>query len=103
MIKENKPIALYEVKEIVDALKESDRTKDIQAFIKKFSNLSAEKSKKLKEEIEKMDIIKLKNTDIIKIVDFAPENAIELNKVVTEANLDADETNKILEAIKNLK
>jgi len=103
MIKEKKPVAMYEAKEILENVNENDKTKDIEGFIKKFSKLSEEKSKKLKEAIEKLDLIKLKNSDIIKIVDIVPENAVELNKIFTEISLDADETNKILETIKNNK
>ena len=103
MIKERIPLGMYEVKDTLDELKETDRTKDVKAFIKKFSKLNSAKSKALKEEIEKLDIIKLKPSDIIKIVDILPENAAELNKLFTEISLDADETNKILETIKNNK
>lgn len=103
MIKEKTPLAMYEVQAELEKVKETDKTKDIQAFIKKFSKLSPEKSQKLKAELEKLDIIKMKRQDILKIVDIFPENATELNKIVTEASLDSDETNKILETIKNIK
>ena len=65
--------------------------------------LNSEKSKKLKEDLEKLDMLKLKSSDIVKIVDIFPENAIELNKIFTETSLDSDEINKILETIKNIK
>ena len=103
MIKERRPVAMFEVEETLANIKETDKTKNIREFIKKFSNLDAEKSKKLKEELEALNIIKLKRSDILKIVDFVPENATELNKITTEASLDTDETNKILNAIKNNK
>jgi len=103
MIKEKKPVAMYEAKEILENVAENDKTKDIEQFIKKFSKLTDEKAKKLKEALEKLDILKLRSSDIIKIVDVAPENAVELNKLFTEVSLDADETNKILETIKNNK
>jgi DNA-directed RNA polymerase subunit F len=47
--------------------------------------------------------MKLKNSDIIKIVEILPENAIELNKIVVEASLDEDEIKKILDIIKDNK
>ena len=103
MIKERKPVAIFEVEEILSKLKESDKAKNIQDFIKKFSNLDSKKAKKLKEALEALDIIKLKRTDILKIVDLVPENAVELNKIATEASLDSEETNKVLDAIKNNK
>jgi len=103
MIKEKKQLALYEVSNELDNVKETDKTKVIKAYIKKFSKVNDKQGKKLKEELNALGIIKLKNEDIIKIIDFMPENAIELNKVVVEASLDSDETNKILETIKNNK
>jgi DNA-directed RNA polymerase subunit F len=103
MIKDRKPLSMYEVEEIAKDIKDSDRIKDLKAFIKKFGELDAKKAIKLKEALTALDIIKLKEKDIIKIVDIFPENAAELNKVATEANLDAAEINKILDTIKNTK
>jgi len=103
MIKEKTPLAMYEVKELLETLKETDLNKDMKAFIKKFENLNTEKSKKLKEAIEKLDMMKLRRSDVAKIVDIVPEDATELNKIFVDTSLDADETNKILEAIKNNK
>lgn len=103
MIKEKKPLCLYEVKDMTEDLKESEKVKEIKSYVKKFIKSDSKKSGKLKEELEKLGIIKLKEMDIVKIVDLLPENAVELNKIVTEASLDADETNKILETIKNNK
>ena len=103
MIKEKTPLSMQEAKSLLDNVKDTDRTKEIKAFIKKFSKLDEKKSEKLKEELGKLDIIKLKAGDIVKIVDILPENAAELNKIFTETSLDADETNKILETIKKNK
>lgn len=103
MIKDKTPLCMHEVRDLIEKSKETDRVKDIDLFIKKYSKLNSEKSEKLKKDLEKLDIIRLKQIDIIKIVDMAPENAIELNKIVIEAGLEADETNKILETIKNNK
>lgn len=100
MIKDKRPLAMFEVTELAKGMKETDKLGEMKAFIKKFSDITPEKARKLKEEIQGLDIIKLKETDIIKIVDILPENAAELNKIFTEIGLDADETNKILDAIK---
>jgi DNA-directed RNA polymerase subunit F len=101
MIKEKTCVAMYEIGEILKEAEETDRTKEVRAFIKKFMSLDEKKSKKLKEELKKLDMMKLKEQDILKIVDILPENAAELNKIVIEASLDADETAKILDTIKN--
>lgn len=101
MIKDRKMLTMYEADEILENLKETDKSREVRAYIKKFSNTDAKKAKKIKEALETLDLMKLKNSDIIKIVEILPENAIELNKIVIEANLDEDEIKKILEAIKN--
>jgi DNA-directed RNA polymerase subunit F len=103
MIKERTPLAMYEVSEQLSKLKETDRIKDMNAFIEKFAKLTPEKSKELKNALESLNMIKLKRNDIVKIVDVTPDNATELNKIFSDTSLDADETNKILETIKKHK
>lgn len=103
MIKERKPLSLAEVKETLDETKETEKTKAIKAFIKTFVKITPEKAKDLKEEITKMEIIKLKEKDISKIIDLLPQDISELNKIFTDVSLDADESNKILDAVKKHK
>ncbi len=103
MIKERMPLTMNEAREVLEDLKETDRNKDIKAFIKKFAKLDDKQAKKLKQELESLEIIKLRQADIIKIIDIVPENATELNKIFTETSLDTDETTKILDTIKNNK
>jgi DNA-directed RNA polymerase subunit F len=103
MIKDRKPLALYEVQEHLKNIKESDKSKEVSEFIEKFMKSTPAKSKKIKQELENLGIIKLRTADIIKIVDVMPENVAELNKIFSEISLDADETNKILDTIKNNK
>ena len=103
MITDREPLNMQEANNVLKGLKETEKIKETKAFIKKFSKVSAENAKKMKEELEKLELIKLKPTDIAKIVDILPEDAAELNKIITEVTLDADETNKILETVKKNK
>ena len=103
MIKDKIPVAMYEVETILESVKESEKTNDVKAYLKKFSKLDEKKAKKLKAELEEFNFAKLKQSDIIKIIDLLPENAVELNKIFTEVSLDSDEISKILDAIKNNK
>lgn len=103
MINERKPLNMCEVSEILKEVNETDKTKEIKSFIKKFNNTAIEKGKKLKKELENLGLIKIKNADIAKLIDLLPEEAVELNKILTDVTLDADETNKILETIKQNK
>lgn len=100
MIKEKQPLSLCELGEMLKGIKQTDKTKDMGSFIKKFCKIKPEKAKKLREELEKLELIKLKNSDIAKIIDLLPDDAAELNKIFTDITLDADETNKILETVK---
>jgi DNA-directed RNA polymerase subunit F len=98
MIKEAKPLPIAEVKEI---LKEQDteKSKELLGFLKKFNKTTAPEAKKMFDSIKKLNIEKLKDEDIVRIIDFAPEDAEDLRKlfVGSDIALDQDETTRILE------
>ena len=100
MIKERKPLNMCEVTEVLKEIKETDKTKELKSFIKDFCKVTPAKARELKEDLIKLDVIKLKEGDIAKIIDIMPEDAAELNKIFVDIALDSDETNKILETIK---
>jgi len=103
MIKEKKPLSMAEANEVLGSLKETDKIKETKAFIKKYSKVDEKKIKEFREELEKLDILKLKKSDIAKIMDILPEDAQEINKLFTDVTLDADETTKILDTVKKHK
>ena len=61
------------------------------------SEMPVEKAKEMKEELRALDLLRLKDKHIVKIVDFIPTDASELNKVMIDVSLDQDEVNKILD------
>lgn len=97
MIKESRPISMAEVLKLSEG---SEKHDEVKKFMKNFDILSSEKAKKLEEELGALGLLKLKDEHIVKIVDFVPDTADELNKIVLEVSLDADEVNKILEVTK---
>jgi len=97
VVKEEKPITLAEVN---DYMSDSERGEEVKQFLKPFLKLDVKKAKELKEELQDLDLIKLKDSYIVKIVDFLPEDATELNKILTEVSLDEDEISKILDVVK---
>ncbi len=103
MIKEKRPLSMAETGDILGSLKETDNIKETKIFIKKFSKIDSKKAKELKEELEKLGILKIKSSDIAKIMDILPEDAQEINKIITEVTLDAEETNKIINTVKKYK
>tara|TARA_Y100000310_G_C19988256_1_gene492935 strand:- start:144 stop:446 length:303 start_codon:yes stop_codon:yes gene_type:complete len=97
VVKETRPITMAEVSSIVG---DSDKAKLIKDFIKNFGTISLEKSKELTEELKKLDLIRLKDSHIVKIVDFMPGDASELNKVISEVSFEQEEITKILDVVK---
>lgn len=95
-----KPLTMAEVKEISEDVEEDKGIKD---FIKKFTKLDAKTAIEMREEIEKLGILKVKDGEIVKIVDLMPEDATDLNKIFTEVSLDEEEIKKILEVVKKYK
>lgn len=97
------PLEMSEVKKILGSIKESEKKKQLEVFIKKFSKISKEKAKQLKKELNELGLLKVKQDHIVKIIDILPEDASDLNKIFVDVDLDEDETNKILKIIKGYK
>jgi len=101
MIKNNEPLSMAEAINYVD--KNNDAGKEVIGFIKKFTKLKQAEAKELKKKLKELDLIKLNDKHIVKLVDFLPDDSEEINKIVVEANLNEDETKKLLETIKEFK
>ncbi|MFH0712208.1 MAG: hypothetical protein V1889_03795 [archaeon] len=99
-VKEETPITLAEV---VASVGDSDKAVAIKKFIKDFNRMNIEKAREIRGALKGLDLIKLKDEHIVKIVDFMPSDATELNKVLVEVSLDGEEVTKILEVVKNFK
>jgi DNA-directed RNA polymerase subunit F len=101
MIKNSEPLSMAES---VEFIKEDEgKETDVIGFIKKFNKLKAKDAKELKQEINKLDIIKIKPEYVVKIIDVLPDSSEELNKIFVDVSLDEDETKKVLDAIKKFK
>lgn len=96
MIKETKALSMAEVSEYLE-------DGDLKASIKRFVKLKASEAKKLREEIEKLGSIKIKDEHTTKIIDLLPEDAQDLAKIFVDVSLDENETSSILEIVKKYK
>ncbi len=103
MILDRTPLNLNEVEKITKEIPESPKKEEIETFLKKFNKTKSEQAKKIKEELEKLDLLKVKREHIVKVIDLLPADASDLNKIFADISLNEDETNKILEIIKNSK
>ncbi len=97
MIRKSNPLSIAESKEYIDSKAE------INSFINKFTKLSPEKAKELRKKIEELDMVKIKETHICKIIDLLPKDKEDINKIFVDVSLDQDETQKILDTIKDFK
>jgi len=100
-IKNSEPFSMAEAIEYIR--KDDEKETEIIEFIKKFNKLKSKEAKELKQEIERLGIIKIKPEYAVKIVDILPDTPEELNKIFVDVNLDEDETRKILESVKRFK
>ena len=111
MIINDKPLSLAETKKLVaeyekklDKVSEEkdERIESVTAYLKKFSKLSVEKSDKMRQELQSLDLMQLKEKHIIKIIDLLPADAEDLHKILIgePVNLDKNEIDKILDIIK---
>lgn len=103
MILDRTPINLNEVEEIIKDTPDSEKKEQTQEYLKKFLKTKPEQAKKIKADLEKLDLLKMKREHMIKIVDLLPSDASDLNKIFVDISLNEDETNKILEIVKNSK
>ena len=78
---------------------ESENT-ELKGFIKKFVNVTAKDATRIRQEIEKLNLLKVKLEHIAKIIDLLPETAPDLVKIFSDVSLDENETKQILDIIK---
>ena len=98
MIKGMKPLSMPEANEYLD-----DDQKETKAFIKNFSKMKPENAKGLREKLLGLDMIKLNEKHISKIIDVLPSDKEDLSKILTDVSLDENETIKVLDTIKEYK
>lgn len=97
MIHNIKPMTMAESIEIVEA---SGEEREIKIFLEKFNNTKLKDAKKMREELEKLGMMKMKEEHIVKIIDLLPEDVSDVNKIFSDVSLDENEINQILEIVK---
>jgi len=97
MIKDQKALTYSEVIELIG---DGEKATKVKTFLKEFYKMKSADAKKLKEELEALNLIKMKEEYIVNIVNFLPQDASDLTKVLADVSLDQEEINKILDVIK---
>jgi len=95
MIRESSPLSIAEVPKYLDETK-----KEMKDFIKKFAAIDSKNAEELRQKITELNIMKIRESHITKILDIVPSTIEEVNKIFIDTGLNEDEKNKILETTK---
>ena len=93
MIKEMKALSMTEASKYIESEEHS-------AFVKKFIRAKEKDAEKIREELEGLKSIKMRDEHIAKIIDLMPEDAQDVSKIFNDISLDDNETKKVLEIVK---
>lgn len=93
-----KPVPIAAVASYV---KDFEEQKPLEEYLKKFSMVKEDNAKKIVEEITALNNPKVNEEITIKIADFLPESAEDLNKIATDVSFSEEEANQITEIVKN--
>lgn len=97
MILSKKHMTLAEVDSLVE---KGEERKPINDYLKKFVVLSKADALKLIEELRGLNNLKLKEEHLIKIADFLPKDAEDVNKILNDVSLSEAEANAIVAIVK---
>ncbi|MFB6246118.1 MAG: hypothetical protein ABEI74_00815 [Candidatus Pacearchaeota archaeon] len=95
----NKPLSLSEAKEYL----QEEGNEEMKGFVKKFAKLETEKAKELRSKLEELDMIKMSEHHIAKVIDILPTEIEEINKIFTDTSLEEDEKKQVIEVVKQYK
>ena len=98
MIIKKKALSLAELKEYV---KDLDGKEGLQRYLKKFGKIGKDKADKIAKEIEELKNPKIREEHIIKVIDFQPKDQEDVNKILSDANLNEEEANALAEIVKS--
>lgn len=101
MIKNSTPLSMAESVEYLSS--DKDTEKNTKEFIKKFVKINPKEAKELRKKLSELNLVKMNDINICKLIDFLPERAEEVNKIFVDVSLDENETKKILDTIKEFK
>jgi len=101
---EEKPISMAELKEELKDIKKRDpelsfRTAKVAEQVELLKTVKVKDAEEMLEKIQKLNVPRLKDTHILKIIDLMPQNMIELKNIIQSYSLTINNDNleKILE------
>jgi len=93
-----KPISLAEAQTYIKTREEKSLTEE---YLKKFCKISPDKASELREKLQKLDNVKIKEEYLVKTIDVLPRDAESVQKIFHDVSLEEQEINAILEIVKD--
>lgn len=95
MIRQSKALSMAEAKEYI-----SKEQENLKGFISKFTKLSPAQAKDMRKKLEELNLMKLNEKHIVKVIDLLPQTPEEINKIFVDVSLDEEEMQKITNVVK---
>ena len=107
---EEKPVTLVDLRADLEKIEKRDkelnyRSNKAKEYIHNFVDLSMEKKEELQKKLIKLDMVRLKEAHIIKIIDFLPKDVDDL-KVILQAypvNMPKKDMDSIITLVKEFR
>ena len=101
-IVEKQPVTLAEIKSVLEKNKTNDfRAQKTLEYVKEFAKLKKKQAEELKQKLQELNIVRLKEEIIVKIVDLLPKSEGELKAILQSFNvtLPKDQLKSILNVV----
>ncbi len=101
-----KPITMLEVKEVLESIEKKNelsvKSKKTKEYLNTFVKLDKKKVEEFKKKLEKLDISRLRDRHIVKIIDLMPDNTDSLKVILSGENitLKVEDLEKIISIVK---
>ena len=107
IVLEERPISLAELKATLERIEKRDpqlgfRSTKTKEYLKKFSKLEEKKSNELIQKIKALDIPRIKDRQIIKIIDLLPTELDEIRMIFSNetTSISPENMQQILDVVK---
>lgn len=108
-ILKEEPLPMYELKEELKEIRERDETlgfrcEKTEEYVNQIIKLEKQDYDEIKKQLKELGIIRLKDEDIIKILDTLPNSEEQLKTVLSSSliSLSSEEAKKIIDTIKGI-
>ena len=109
-ITDEKPLTLAEVSRKIDIIKKrskelNSRAERTKEYLNKFAKLKVKKVEEIKKELDKLNIPRLKDRHVVKIIDILPKDmdSLKMMFIGETITIKQEDLVKILTVIKNVK